>query len=332
MHLPVAFDTGSAGLTLYAPGVFPPDIVSASGFVFPAGQDTLTYNGITVTSQVASRAYGGSNGRTQTGNIGYATITFGDGAGALTTTTMPVLFYYAITETATGAAVEPGLQQGWFGVDAGPGTITVPGSVAPAAGYPVCTPDTTGTCRVTSVLKYLSYGTGIDAGFALSPVTLQACDLSSSGSCLPAAALTVGLDSHTLSGYTPLNLTCPPPGYTGPDTIQGFAVCAAYTPGTTITASAPDAGSVTTGVLFDTGTPWFTINLPAGSAFPGAIDAGTAVDIALPGGYRYDYTAGTGLYQVIVATDTTPYSVAGLAYFTGHAFYIDYAAGTLGWR
>jgi hypothetical protein len=50
VSMPLIFDTGSAGLILYAPAIFPSSMVTASGFVFPSGQTSLSYSGITVTS------------------------------------------------------------------------------------------------------------------------------------------------------------------------------------------------------------------------------------------------------------------------------------------
>ena len=100
--MPVGFDTGSAGLTLYAPDIFPASMLNSTGFVFPAGQDTLSYNGITVTSLQGERKYGGLSGRTETGNLGFATITFRDSAATLTTASMPVLFYFSITDNTRG--------------------------------------------------------------------------------------------------------------------------------------------------------------------------------------------------------------------------------------
>ena len=65
-----------------------------------------------------------SNGRSQTGNIGYATITFGNADGQLTTQVMPVFLYYLITDNATGNPEPVPIQRGWFGVNSGPGLIT----------------------------------------------------------------------------------------------------------------------------------------------------------------------------------------------------------------
>ncbi len=59
----------------------PASMVSATGFVFPAGQTSLTYNGITVTNQQATRLYGSDNLHTQMGNLGFAPLTFGDAQG-----------------------------------------------------------------------------------------------------------------------------------------------------------------------------------------------------------------------------------------------------------
>jgi hypothetical protein len=90
VRMPLVFDTGSAGVTLYAPSIFPSSMVSAAGFVFPPGQTSMSYKGITVTNQQGTRTYGSTNPRAQNGNIGYAQLTFGDADGELTTQVMPV--------------------------------------------------------------------------------------------------------------------------------------------------------------------------------------------------------------------------------------------------
>jgi len=125
VNMPLAFDTGSAGITVYAEDVFPASMVSAAGFVFADGQTSITYNGITVTNQQGIRKYGyATSGRSQTGNVGFATVTFGDGDGQLTTGEMPVFFYYLITNNATGDPEPVPIQRGWFGVNSGPGIST----------------------------------------------------------------------------------------------------------------------------------------------------------------------------------------------------------------
>jgi hypothetical protein len=108
-------------MTLYASEVFPPSIVTSSGFVFPEGQLTISYQGITVTKEQGIRKYGSPMlGRSETGNLGYATVTFGDSAGMLTTQEMPIFFYYQITDSFTGDSIPVPVQRGWFGhLDAG---------------------------------------------------------------------------------------------------------------------------------------------------------------------------------------------------------------------
>jgi hypothetical protein len=119
VSMPLAFDTGSAGITLYAPDIFPSSMVSSSGFTFAPGQTSISFNGITVTNQAGTRKYGSATtGKTQTGNIGFAQVTFGDSDGELVTGVMPVFLYYLITENSTGQPVPPPPQRGWFGVDA----------------------------------------------------------------------------------------------------------------------------------------------------------------------------------------------------------------------
>ena len=66
--MPLIFDTGSAGVTLYAPSIFPSSMVTSAGFVFPSGQTSITYNGITVTNQQGTRTYGSTDLRAQNGN------------------------------------------------------------------------------------------------------------------------------------------------------------------------------------------------------------------------------------------------------------------------
>jgi hypothetical protein len=68
VNMPLGFDTGSVGVTLYAQSVFPASMVSASGFVFPAGQSSISYNGITVTSLQGTRSYGTVNQTVEPGS------------------------------------------------------------------------------------------------------------------------------------------------------------------------------------------------------------------------------------------------------------------------
>lgn len=333
VNMPVDFDTGSAGITLYAPDIFPASMVSSQGFVFPAGQSSLTYNGITVTNQQGTRVYGTTSQRAQNGNIGFASLTFGDAQEQLTTLTLPIFFYYSITDPATGTALSVPPFHGIFGVDGAVGTITIAGSTALVGGYPACAPGSVGTCMVASVLKYLQYGSGVNAGFALAPAQLQSCDITVPGNCSPASMLTVGLNSTVESGFSAVSLVCPPAGYTGPLSIGGYPVCAAKVAGTTIGVSGISVGTVTTPVVFDTGTPQMQIAPPAGATFPATVAAGSSILFTTPSGFAYSYTsASSGTLDTVVNTNPADPSLVGIAYFTTNSFFIDYATSSEGWK
>jgi hypothetical protein len=339
VSMPLAFDTGSAGITLYAPDIFPPDLVSAAGFVFPQGEHTLSYNGITVTDQSGVRKYGSKNiGRDETGNIGFAKVTFGDSNGSLQTETMPVFLAYLITDNQTGAAVPPTVQRGWFGVNDAPNFIAVTGAAA-LAEYPECTTTSQGSCYVVSVLKYLQYPADLNAGFMLSKAPLQDCSIAAANDCQAAPILSVGLTKDMESSFTSTKLVCPPTAnpYPGPASIQGYPVCQMVIPNITVTVSGQSTGSFTGNALFDSGTPYMVFGGPAGS-FPSAIAPESTVAIEVASGFEYQYTAGT----VFTGSNAGPYStlvnpsvnetVVGIDYFTTNSFYIDFTAGTEGWK
>jgi hypothetical protein len=336
VNMPLAFDTGSAGVTLYAPDIFPSSMVSSSGFVFPPGQTSISYNGITVTNQVGIRKYGSTaTGRSQTGNIGFATVAFGDSGGTLVTDVMPVFLYYLITVNSTGETVPPPAgQRGWFGVNGGAGLIAVAESVEPASGYPECALDSSESCYVAGIFKYLHYAAGVNAGFALSPSVLQSCEITVAGSCTAAHSLTVGLDDSVETSFSTVKLVCPPMGYLGPETINGYAVCQAGIADSTVTVSGSESGIVAGMVLFDSGTPSMVLNVPAGTAFPAAVPAGTSVVVGTPSGFTYSYTAGSGSQATTttVQPDSTAESVIGVGYFTTNSFFVDFTSGTAAWK
>jgi hypothetical protein len=137
VSMSLGFDTGSAGVTLYAQSIFPASMVSESGFVFPTGETSITYNGITVTNVQGTRDYGNNNALVEYGNLGFATVTFGDSDGQVMTQVMPVFFFYATNYTAgtIGSGYVPPAWQGWFGVSSTNQPIIVAGAAAPAAGF-----------------------------------------------------------------------------------------------------------------------------------------------------------------------------------------------------
>lgn len=334
VNLPAVFDTGSAGVTLYAPNIFPASMVTASGFVFTDGQTSLTYNGITVTNQQGTRTYGTTNLRVQNGNLGFATLTFGDAQGVLKTAVTPVFFYYSVTDLTTGEIIDPdSIQLGIFGVASTSGEIVIPESTEPAGGYPACAMDTTGSCYTVSPLKFLQYAAGVHAGFRLAPAAIQTCDIDSAGSCTAEPILTVGLDAMLESGFSTLSLPCPPNGYMGPASIAGYPVCQKTTDDVTITVSGAASGSITGGAVFDTGTSDMQIAVPAGSTFPTAVPVGTSVLITTPSGFSYSYTSTESdpSYTDVNSGFSGP-SIVGIDYFTTHSFFIDFSSRITGWR
>jgi hypothetical protein len=334
VSMPLIFDTGSAGVTLYAPSIFPSSMVTTGGFVFPPGQTSITYNGISVTNQQGTRTYGSTDLRAQNGNIGFAQLTFGDAQGQITTAAMPVFLYYSITDVATGQPIEvPSFQRGIFGVASTSGTIALSSSVEPAGGYPACATDTNSTCYVVSVLKYLHYGDSVNAGFMLAPAPIQSCDITTAGSCAPAPMLTIGLSATSKAGFSTASLPCPPAGYVGPASIAGYPVCQKAIDNTTIMVSGGTVGTTIGGALFDTGTANMQIATPAGSAFPSTVPAGSTLLVTTPSGFAYSYISTiSDPLATIVNADFSGTTIVGIGYFTTNSFFIDFSSGTEGWK
>ena len=326
VQMPLAFDTGSSGITLNALAIFPNSIVTSNGFNFGGGESLISYNGITVTPLQGTRTYGGPTGRTEIGNLGFATITFGDSSGLLTTQTMPVFLYYAIqSNLVPPKTLTPQTQDGWFGVNAMPDLVRLGGSTSNA---PECTQDVTGSCWVASVLAYLKYAPGVDAGFSLSPLQVQTCDITTPGNCNPVAALTIGLNSSASAGFNTEMIPCPPPNYTGPQTINGFSTCQAYVPGTTVSVTGSPNETFTQTVIFDTGTPYFALNIPSGTTLPTAVES---FGVTMPNGFSYTATNGSDVNAVQVQQSSSG-SVIGLGYFEKDSLLIDFTTGMQGWK
>jgi hypothetical protein len=332
VSMPLGFDTGSAGVTLYAESIFPASMVTASGFIFPAGQTSMTFNGVTVTNIEATRSYGTVNKTVEHGNLGFAELTFGDAHASVTTTLMPVFLFYAVDDV-TGQGFAPPSWQGWFGVSSTADTIEVAGAVEPAAGFDACTPQATTSCYVVSAIKYLQYGSQTNAGFMLSPAPIQTCDITTSGSCTPAPMLTVGLDASLESAFSTTAMKCPPNGYVGPATIAGYLVCQKNIPDITIAAAGASAGTYTGDAFFDTGTAYQYLSTPTGSSFPDVIQPGSTVTVTTPSGFNYTYTsADTGTATTVVDAGANGNSIVGVQYFTTNSFLIDFTSSIEGWK
>jgi hypothetical protein len=187
---------------------------------------------------------------------------------------------------------------------------------------------------VASVFKYIQYGTGVTAGFLVTPSPLQSCDITMAGSCAPSRTLMVGLNDSLTAGFNTASLDCPPSNYPGPATINDYPVCQASIPGTTVSVSGASSGTLTTTVLFDSGTPSMVINVPSGTTFPASVPAGSPVTVETPSGFAFNYTAGAGTeaLSTVVQLDVSAQSIVGVGYFTTNSFFTDFTSGTEGWK
>ncbi|MDR5835186.1 hypothetical protein [Caballeronia sp. LZ034LL] len=250
-------DTGSAGMIIDAQDVFPPDMVGTNGFVFPPGQNTLSYHGIVVTNVQATKGYDGS-AETDYGNIGFATVKFG-GRGELTTNVMPVLFVYKSLDGNGQPLQFP--YQGVFGINSSSNPALAAGATS-STSLNICSLQsiTANGCDFVSVLRYLNYSAGVNAGFSLGNATLDPnCAITSAMTgCTLQPALTVGLSVADEQTYTSVPLSCSK-GPTASD--LGVTACNANIRGFTISDS--DSGeSFKTPILFDSGTPIMKFSVP----------------------------------------------------------------------
>jgi hypothetical protein len=317
-------DTGSSGTLLRASEIFPASMVSSTGFVFPAGQTSMTYSGITVTNVVATRTYGEAGNTTVlTGNLGFAQITFGSGTH-VTTATAPILFIY--DRVRNGTSNLSGSFGNIIGVNPGIAPIIV-GGAAPAGQADPCTLRSTTNCGLASPFRYLDYADGIDKGFVLSKVTLTPCDSAKAGSCPTSPNLTIGVTAGSLALFSTFVLpTC------GSTTLIGAKaepVCAQVIPSVTVSSG---TDSFTGPMLFDTGTEATGIAVPQSMTFASP-PTGSTVRFVTPSGFAYQYvTTGSGVFKTTVVSPSDNASNSGIGFFTQNSLVLDYSKAVIGWR
>lgn len=338
---PLIFDTGSAGLTLDAHAVFPPSMFDSSGrLLFASDHTPLSYSGVRVMPEPAEKAFGGVGGTTLYGYVGYAQVSFGDTEGQLTTSQMPVFLYDSTS--SPGNPTGYGDAQGIFGVDNLADQVAESFTRSPLA---VCEPQSGPPCYVVSVLKYLSYAPGLDAGFLLNPARLVSCSISSTpGDCQPEPMLAVGLNAAVTDGFTVKSLVCPPssseqPAYYGPNMIRGYQVCEKSIAGADISIYGPMASSPLESflsfpgpVLFDTGTEDNEVEDTSLSSKL-TLTGGTVV-VTLPVPFSYSYMIGavtTNTLTTLRPTVNNNQNHIGVGYFESNYFFLNYASGTEGW-
>ncbi|MDR5835188.1 hypothetical protein [Caballeronia sp. LZ034LL] len=329
---PLVLDTGSAGMTINAQDVFPADMVSTNGFVFPPGQNTLTYHGITVTNVQAKKVYGDGS-HAEYGNIGFATVKFG-GQGELTTSLMPVLFSYKMLNR-NGQLLQPP-EHGIFGINSGANAVSASGTLS--GDLNICSPQTISAsgCHVVSVLRYLNYAPGVNAGFSLGNATLDPnCFVTPTMTgCTLQSTLTVGLSAADEQTYASTPLTCPPSkGPTGSD--HGVMACDPDIFGGTISDSDSGESFSVTELLLDSGTPTMNLSVPPTATFPQSLAAGSTETFTLPGSpLTFSYQANEDLPSLTIFTDYAKLqrTVIGIGFFIDHRMFIDLGSNRDGWK
>lgn len=289
------FDTGSTGMTIDANGVLPASMVSSSGITVTG--DSVNVNGITVTSQQAIISYGGVGGQIQEyGNLGYATVTIGDGNGNITTPRIPIFIYYKIVNTTTNQTLAAHSND-VFGV--GPGTSYA-------------------SSKIASPLSYFKLAADVSSGFKLA--MLPAASFLASPTYV-AGLLTIGLTPKDLnsSGFIMHPLT--------------YYASGGYAP--LINSTISYNGLTINGLLlFDTGTPSTSIieNATATSNVSN-LPANTTVSITTSGGFTYQYTttADNNLTMVQKTSySNDPRTIFSINFFINNEYLLDYSGHRIG--
>ncbi|WP_426670397.1 hypothetical protein ACPPVU_03950 [Mucilaginibacter sp. McL0603] len=290
------FDTGSTGMTIDAHGIIPASMITTSGITFTG--DSVVVSGITITSQQAIMSYGNQTGLIKEyGYLAYASVTIGDQNGKTSAKRVPFFLYYKVVDETTGETDTVNHSLDIFGV--GPGTSYASSLIA-------------------SPLTYFNIDASLTSGFRLA--MLQSNSFSSTGTYV-AGLLSIGLTSSDLtsSGFVMHQLSNPGVGGFSPNIPS------------TVTYSGQ---SVSTNVLFDTGTPQIsTIENPLATNSLGQLPANTVVTIKTYAGFTYTYTTTntSNLTEIQNPNVTGDYrTIFGIDFFVKNEYLTDYAHHKIG--
>lgn len=289
------FDTGSTGMTIDANGVLPASMITSSGIVVPG--DSVVVNGITVTSQQATMAYGGggSSETREYGNLGYAAVTLGDANGKLTTSRIPIFIYYKVVDITNNVTL-PQHSNDVFGV--GPGFSYA-------------------SNKIGSPLSYFALPANVTNGFKLAKFVTSS--FSTTGTYVP-GLLTIGLTPTDLnSGFIMHNLS--------------FSSVGGYSPNIPATINY-NGTNVAALLLFDTGDPNITyLSDNSATANVTTLPANTQVSVTTNSGFTYQYTTNTttNLTQVLRPAYTgDPRSIYSIGFFIDNQYLMDYQNHRIG--
>jgi hypothetical protein len=291
----LVFDTGSTGMTIDANGLLPASMITSSG-IQVAG-DSVTVNGITVTTQQAIVTFGGVDGETQEyGNLAYAPVTIGDINGKVTTPRIPIFLYYKIVDVTTGKQLAAHAND-VFGV--APGTSFASRFIA-------------------SPLSYFKLADNITSGFRLA--VLNSAGFNTTTTYVP-NLLYIGLTPNDLnaSGFVMHPL--------------GYSAISGYSPNIASTITY-NGQSITGNILFDSGTPANTIiENSAATSNMITLPANANVSILTGQGFSYQYTTASN-YNV-TEVENPSYShdsrtIFSINFFLSNEYLLDYTNHRIG--
>jgi hypothetical protein len=297
------FDTGSTGMTIDASGLIPASMITTNGFVFTG--DSTVVNGITITKQTYTVAYGDANsGTKEYGNLAYATVTVGDANGFVTTPRIPFFLYYKAVDMTTGKSLSAHSND-VFGVASG---VAIFASGSTYVNSPIGSP-----------LSYFSLPSGVTNGFKLGLL-----DLTKFGTTSPTyvpGLLTIGLTPTDLnsSGFVWHALTSYSLGGYSPDITATLAYNS-----TTIAAN----------ILLDTGTPNISIlENPSATSNITTLAANSTVKFTTSQGFSYSYNVVSNYNNTVV--ERTSYSqdtrtIFSIDFFVNNEYMMDYSGHRLG--
>jgi len=290
------FDTGSAGMSIDATGLLPASMITNAGITI-AG-DSVTVNGITVTTQQAVIAYGDAQSEIQEyGNLAYTTVVIGDQNGEITTSRIPIFLYYKIIDVTTGKK-QPAHSNDVFGV--GPGVSFANNAIG-------------------SPLSYFKSSTGGTSGYKLA--MFNNADFSVNGTYV-SNLLTIGLvpsDLDPSSGFVLHPLGYYPQGGYSPDIPSTISY---------------NGNSFQATILFDTGTPAVsTLENANAASNVSQLPDNTLVTLTTNSGFVYTYTTNStnNITQVAKPSYTgDPRTIFSIDFFTENEFLMDYTDHQIG--
>jgi hypothetical protein len=322
-------DTGSSGALLNATEIFPSSMFDGNGdFIFPQGKDKLTWKGITVTNVRARKDYGhGTHTHYESGFLGYAQITMG-AHGELTSGVVPILFVTFSSDENSLYSASANLSVNIFGINPSIEKLSFDGitKLEKDDPVPVCKDVPSVQCALLNPLRSIHYAADVDAGFALGPFALQACDIGKDA-CPVDASFKVGLEAAQRASYNAVGLTC-----TDAHAADGTAIpnCDMQVSGVTATVN---GARYFGNLVVDSGQPDVRVTV-LDTAAPTIVPFQT-ISFAFPGGFSYSFSvADSGPYATYAnsSTNREMYSNAGIEFFFAHSMMIDFGTSQEGWK